>query len=132
DCVDAIARRLDAIVSPGHTDLGAKSSHVHKCQEKRQCRLCPLVFIDAVSVQTVSAAMGRWIVERRVALVFAKKPIECAPHFASPNFVAGHSPCIQTGRDCGACLNGLLVKLRLCLSTPVEAVRPDRTEESRL
>ena len=78
--------------------------------EKGECRLCALILVRSVRMQTIAAAACRRIVYRKVQVVSPEKPLECAAGFYMPAFFPSDMICCKAGRYHRLRFYGLLVE----------------------
>src|SRR5580698_5575956 len=79
-------------------------------------------------MEAVSATARPCVVNRRVQIVFAEKPLEDLVGFFQPATLLRQPVDLKTGRDRCACLQWLLIEARLLASFNKESVGPDRHE----
>jgi len=77
-------------------------------------------------MQAVPAAAGDGIIERKLQIVVAEKPVESGPCLNAPAFVATYPIRSETCRNGASGLNGLLIESRLCSALVIKALRSDR------
>src|SRR5258705_8104772 len=82
--------------------------------------------MGAMGMQPVAATAGYGIIQRKLQIVVAQKPVECRPSFVAPAAVASHSVRFETGRNRACSFNWLLIEARLFATFAIEPLRPNR------
>src|SRR6187397_1902379 len=96
--------------------------------EKGEGRLCALVLVRPIRMQTITAATCRGIVDWQVQVVSPQKPFEGTAGFLVPSFFSGSLVSFQTGRDHGMWFDRLLIKAGPFASLRIKTVRTDGDE----
>jgi hypothetical protein len=112
---------------PGHA---GETSHLHETEEIRQNRLPTPVLVDATRVQSVAAATGFRVNQRRLEIVAAQEPIESTHGMGFPVGIAIGTPCGKTGRDARGRLEGLLIEWTRLPAKITETLGAHRPEDS--
>src|ERR1039457_2211967 len=108
--------------------------HFEESHQEGKRRFGSLIFIYAIWMKSVSTATCGCVIQRNLEIVLAKKPSESRPCFVQPMLFVCQTVCLDTGRDSGAGLNGLLIKAGFLASLCVESSGTDwhRSEERRV
>src|SRR5690349_2218703 len=79
-------------------------------------------------MQTIPAATGRRVIDRKVQVVPPQEPLKGTAGFLMPSFFSGGSVCFQAGRDHSLGLHGLLIKAGSFAALRIKTIRADGNE----
>lgn len=96
--------------------------------QKSQRGLCPLIFIWAVGVQTITAASRGGVIDWEMQVVPSKEPFEDSPGFRMPFFFFGNSIGFKTGRDHRLRFHRLLIEACPLAALRIKSIRADGHE----
>src|ERR1700724_3621518 len=105
-----------------------QATHFDQRHQEGQGRLCSLVLIHSLRVQSISTTAGDGIVEGNLQVILPQKPVEGRPGAGTPPVISGCAIRFEARGDGATCFHWLLIEASFLASLAVEPLGTDGHE----